>query len=395
MIEVVAIDNRTAETELLRLAAHFAHSRLFPKKLAKRLAVVVEVAGDAPARPIMRAQLAQKAGLFRSAKFHYDFCISVAQGFEAGLLQMMHELVHISQIATGRYALAGKAKKHNGEKVIIWRAHWCGKKAGVIDDMAWHERPWEQEAVAISEQLSQEFLGFIYGAQNQFDAQGGKKELRLYPVSLSLPEMPPQVQPISHQPEAHQPVLQEQPLAAAEPYEAPPIMPAQPLESTLGEAPALDVPGFDAPGFDAPGFDAPGFAPSSDQGTISHDSSDSSDSAVVADDALLADIDALLSKDAQISEDAQISGASSVDAPAFDAPSFDAPPFDAPPFDTEQSAQDEKRESLPGLLQGAPDSQSEATQETFVTGFAVPRILKLSVLEAKQKELAARGLLEK
>ena len=296
----------------------------------------------------------------------------MAQGFEAGLLQMMHELVHISQIATGRYALAGKAKKHNGEKVIIWRAHWCGKKAGVIDDMAWHERPWEQEAVAISELLSQEFLGFIYGAQNQFDAQGGKKELRLYPVSLSLPEMPPQVQPISHQPEAHQPVLQEQPLAAAEPYEAQPIMPAQPLESTLGEAPALDVPGFDAPGFDAPGF-----APSSDQGTISHDSSDS---AAMADDALLADIDALLSKDAQISEDAQISGASSVDAPAFDAPSFDAPPFDAPPFDTEQ---------------GAPDSLSEATQETFVTGFAVPRILKLSVLEAKQKELAARGLLEK
>ena len=371
MIEVVAIDNRTAETELLRLAAHFAHSRLFPKKLAKRLAVVVEVAGDAPARPIARAQLAQKAGLFRSAKFHYDFCISVAQGFEAGLLQMMHELVHISQIATGRYALAGKAKKHNGEKVVIWQAHWCGKKAGVIDDMAWHERPWEQEAVAISEQLSQEFLGFIYGAQNQFDAQGGKKELRLYPVSLSLPEMPPQVQPVSHQPVSHQPALQEQPLPAAEAYEAPPIIPAQPLESTHAEAPALDV----------PGFDAPGFAPSPNQGTISHDSSDS---AAMADDALLADIDALLSKDAKIS------GASSVDAPAFDAPSFDAPPFD-----TEQRAPVQERESLPDQVQGASDSLSEATQETFVTGFAVPRILKLSVLEAKQKELAARGLLEK
>lgn len=334
MIELVAIDNRKAEAELLRMAADFAQSRLFAPKQAKRIAVVVEVSGDEPARPTTRDQLAQKAGLFRSAKYHYVFCVSVAHGFEAAVLQMMHELVHIAQITTQRYQLKSSVKKIDGVKQTIWHARWCGKKAGIIDDIAWHERAWEQEAVAIGEQLSSEFLSFIYGTQGTFEAQGGKKDLRLHPVSIALPEMPapdqmPLDEALANEALANEALADEILPDITTPFDVAPDVSSAKMPIADEEVPV--VPSFDAPSFDAPQAD---FAP-------------------VDDNALIADIDALLSQDETL-------------------PSQAVAPEEAP-------------EELP----------EDATQETYVAGFAAPRMLKLSVLEAKQKELAERGLIEK
>lgn len=347
MIEIVAIDNRKAEAELLRMAADFAQSRLFAPKQAKRIAVVVEVSGDEPARPTTREQLAQKAGLFRSAKYHYVFCVSVAHGFEAAVLQMMHELVHIAQITTMRYQLKSSVKKIDGTKQTIWHARWCGKKAGIIDDIAWHERAWEQEAVAIGEQLSSEFLSFIYGTQGTFEAQGGKKDLRLHPVSIALPDMPaPDQMPVDE-------ALVGEALAdeglpdITTPFDVAPDVSSAEMPIADSEIPA--APSFDAPSFDAPAFDAPQMA--------RDESAPQADFAQVDDDALIADIDALLSQD-------------------------ETPPSQAL-----------VPEELPEEI--SEDVPEEATQETYVAGFAAPRMLKLSVLEAKQKELAERGLLEK
>lgn len=334
MIELVAIDNRKAEAELLRMAADFAQSRLFAPKQAKRIAVVVEVSGDEPARPTTRDQLAQKAGLFRSAKYHYVFCVSVAHGFEAAVLQMMHELVHIAQITTQRYQLKSSVKKIDGVKQTIWHARWCGKKAGIIDDIAWHERAWEQEAVAIGEQLSGEFLSFIYGMQGTFEAQGGKKDLRLHPVSIALPDMPAPDQMPLDEALANEALADEALADITTPFDVAPDVSSAEMPIADEEVPV--VPSFDAPSFDAPL-------------KVSDEHAPQADFAPVDDNALIADIDALLSQD----------------------------------------------ETLPSQAVAPEELPEDATQETYVAGFAAPRMLKLSVLEAKQKELAERGLIEK
>lgn len=355
MIEVVATDNRNAEAELLRLAGDFGQSRLFTAKQAKGLHIVVEVSGDGPPRPIARTQLMAKAGMFRASKFTCDFAVSLMHGFEMAVLQMMHELVHIAQVTNNRYQISSTKKKIKGEKVTLYQARWCGKKAGVIDDVDWQERPWEQEAAVMGEQLSAELMAMLYGTQSEFPAQGGKKDLRLQPFAFSLPAMP----------------------------EAPamPAIPAMPEEPAFVPAPpAAD---FDMPAMNVPTGDMP--------------AGDISESNAVDDAALFADIDALLAEDKADQTSAGDSAgpdAPAFDAPAFDAPAFDAPAFDAPAFDTpapDMAGPDALDEALLADTLGAEAD----VQETYVLGIAEPRQLKLAVLEAKQRELAERGLLEK
>lgn len=331
MIEVVATDNRNAEAELLRLAGDFGQSRLFTAKQAKGLHIVVEVSGDASPRPIMRDQLMVKAGLFRSSKFHCDFAISLLHGFEMAVLQMMHELVHIAQVTNNRYQISSAKKKIKGEKRIIYRARWCGKKAGVIDDIDWQERPWEQEAAVMGEQLSAEFMAMLYGTQSEFPAQGGKKDLRLQPFAFALPAMP--------------------------------AMPSMPEAPSMPEVPEIEAPIDNAP---------------IDDGAIDNSAIDNS---AIDDAALFADIDALIAED-KGGENTHLES-ETFDSPAFDIPAFDAPAFDAP---------------HEGAHKGALDTSNVTdadVQETYVLGIAEPRHLKLSVLKAKQRELAERGLLEK
>ena len=277
MIEVIAIDGREAEAGLLRLAGDFARLRLFSSKQAKKLNVTCEVAGMHPARPISRDALMAKAGLFKSAKFHYHYTVSVASGFEVALMQFMHEFVHISQVIHGRYQLSVKRVKRDGEKQRLYFARWLGKKAGFIDDIEWQDRPWEQEAAVKSEHLTQEFMAMIYGQQSEFQVQKAKKQLTLHHVAFALPDMtsapvlapaannidnPP---PVSHDPMSNDPMAHSQvPDMQAGPNGAPslsdPLMPdplmPDPLmkEGQVGNEQAADgqtlkryVQGIDSP----------------------------------------------------------------------------------------------------------------------------------------------------
>ena len=334
MIELVAIDDDsaliahgrpagvTAEVELLRLAADFAKARLLKPALANRLHLVVEVSAIMPPRPIARAQLATKSGLFRSAKSHFDCTISLAQSFEMAVLQMMHEMVHVTQILTNRYQITGKMKKIAGEKQLVYQARWLGKKAGVIDETPWQERPWEQEAASAGERLTTEFMAMLYGTQSVFEASSGKKQLQLLPFTFSLPPMPEAAQPEVGMPEVE--------------------MPEVPSGEPTFEAPTFEAPTFEAPTFEAPVFDAPHIG-------------DGEEGGLPSDDQLFADIDALLAQDDAESQ-AETTGADA----AADAPLDEV-----------------------------------AVKQMHIAGIAEPRPLKIEALDAKLRELAARGLVQK
>jgi len=315
MIEVVAIDNRGAEAELVRLAADFAESRLFTPQQKKRLRFVVEVTGTTLPAPIAREQLARTPGLFKSSQYHFTAMISLLHGFDSAVLQLMHELVHISQIINNRYQISAKKLKQNGVKQLSYQAKWLGKKAGFIDNTAWQERPWEQEAA---------------------------KMLRLYELAIALPIAPPKPQAL----------VTPQALATAS------IMPEAPIFDEFSSDRHLTEPPI--PDFGA----APFGAPEADNGGQSDD--------------MLADIDALLSADAMATEQ---------DAPPVNTLN-DEDMFGAVPvFDG--MSQDMQEGSEQASEQAASDEK-----QTYVLGIAEPRILKLSVLEAKRQELAERGLLE-
>ena len=346
MIEVVAIDNRGAEAELVRLAADFAESRLFTPQQKKRLRFVVEVTGTTLPAPIAREQLARSPGLFKSSQYHFTAMISLLHGFDSAVLQLMHELVHISQIINNRYQISAKKLKQNGVKQLSYQAKWLGKKAGFIDNTAWQERPWEQEAATVGERLASEFMTFIYGTQNSFAPQGHEKGagkmLRLYELAIALPIAPPKPQAL----------VTPQALATAS------IMPEAPIFDEFSSDRHLTEPPI--PDFGA----APFGAPEADNGGQSDD--------------MLADIDALLSADAMATEQ---------DAPPVNTLN-DEDMFGAVPvFDG--MSQDMQEGSDQASEQAASDEK-----QTYVLGIAEPRILKLSVLEAKRQELAERGLLE-
>lgn len=332
MIEVVAIDNRGAEAELLRLAADFAQSRLFTPKQQKRLAFVVEVTGTAAPAPITREQLAKSPGLFKASQYHFAATISLLYGFESATLQLMHELTHISQIINNRYQITSKKVKQDGVKQLSYQAKWLGKKAGFIDQTQWQDRPWEQEAAIVGERLANEFMAFLYGTQNSFAAQGHEKGagkmLRLYELAIALPIDPP----------------------------APSVMPALDTAQAPMFAPIAGAPQPDEPLQEAaiPDIGAASFgAPDAEGGNQA--------------DNILADIDALLSADAK---------AGGQDMPLGD------------------SLGDPIGDSLDGEGPEALAPPPSGEKQTYVLGIAEPRLLKLSVLEAKRQELAKRGLLE-
>ena len=306
MIEVVAIDNRNAEAELLRLAAQFAEQRLLQPKQKKRLISVVEVTGEGAPRPTSRAQMAQKPGLFKSSKFHFDCAVSLVHGFEVAVLQLMHEFVHHAQIINNRYQLAAKTIKKDGEKHVVFQARWLGKKQGLIDDIAWQDRPWEQEASRLGEQLAGEFTALLHGTQSQFAAIGSKKELRLYDVSLALPMMAAPSAPQTSAPQTSAP-------QTSAPQTSAPLAPM--IEPP---APAMAIP---------------------DNGATQQTPDD-----------IFGDIDALLSADISQNAPAESDMKPALDF-AFGTPQLDQPSFDAPSSYDDHLSGDEKRTYVAGIAE--------------------------------------------
>lgn len=337
MIEVVAIDNRTAEADILRLAASFAQDRLFVAKQRKKLTVLIEVTGLGSPQPVSRAQLATKPGLFKGSRFQFDLTASVAHGLEMGVLQIMHEMTHLSQVVNNRYQLTPKKVKIDGERQSAFAARWLGKKQGLVDDQPWQDRPWEQEASLTGNQLAAEFMAMIQGQQVSFPAQGAKKELRLYDVAFALPEMPaPQM-----------------------------VSPLPTPESVMPES----------------GMPESGMPESVRSAVADHSASPQSQ-----DDDLMADIDAILAADGTQSQSLEEAPAMSDANALFGAP-LGVPSFDMP---SEVLAAD----PLPSAESEA-ELPMEADKKTFVLGVAEPRILKAHILATKRQELAKRGLLEK
>lgn len=195
MIEIVTIDHEQQEfvsthADLMRFATSFFAPRLFSPKQQKKLKMVIELSAQPGARPISRDQLASRPGLFQSKYYQFDCAVSLAGGFDSAMAQFTHELIHVSQILSKRYEIITKTKKSDGQKQTIYHAKWLGTKQGVIDDIQWDLRPWEQEALFYSQQIMTEFRALISGAQTDFPKQGKKQEFPLMAVSFAMPAMP-------------------------------------------------------------------------------------------------------------------------------------------------------------------------------------------------------------
>ena len=374
MIEIIAIDNQTAQADLLRLAASFLESRLFSKKQQKQLHLVVEVTGAMPPRPVRREQLAKKPGLFKSAKYQYDCAVNVAQGFEVALAQFTHELAHISQIIHNRYEITLKSVKKEGQKQKLYQGKWLGKKCGVIDDMIWESRPWESEAVLISQQLAAEFFALINGQQSHFLAQGKKKEFLLHEVQLSMPPIP----------QAAPAPLAAMPVDVMPPQEAPiaqPSMPEQQIEAAPADNADVDmsedelaalIASSEPAAFDIgmPSFDTP------------------SDNSAPADEMDL------------ISELAEtdMNGLPNDVSPSAFQPQPDMTAM-MDEIDRPSAAQTDLSASQPAPMGDnaiAPQAEVNLSdvKEVYVQGIASPRTLSKASLEAKKQELALKGLLK-
>ena len=374
MIEIIAIDNQTAQADLLRLAASFLESRLFSKKQQKQLHLVVEVTGAMPPRPVRREQLAKKPGLFKSAKYQYDCAVNVAQGFEVALAQFTHELAHISQIIHNRYEITLKSVKKEGQKQKLYQGKWLGKKCGVIDDMIWESRPWESEAVLISQQLAAEFFALINGQQSHFLAQGKKKEFLLHEVQLSMPPIP----------QAAPAPLAAMPVDVMPPQEAPiaqPSMPEQQIEAAPADNADVDmsedelaalIASSEPAAFDIgmPSFDTP------------------SDNSAPADEMDL------------ISELAEtdMNGLPNDVSPSAFQPQPDMTAM-MDEIDRPSAAETDLSASQPAPMGDnaiAPQAEVNLSdvKEVYVQGIASPRTLSKASLEAKKQELALKGLLK-
>ena len=377
MIEIIAIDNQTAQADLLRLAAQFFESRLFTKKQQKQLHLVVEVTGVMAPRPIRREQLAKKPGLFKSAKFQYDCAVNVAQGFDVALAQFTHELIHVSQIIHNRYEIALKSVKKEGQKQKLYHAKWLGKKCGVIDDMIWESRPWESEAVLMSQQLVHEFFAFINGQQGHFPAQGKKKEFKLLDLQLALPPMPQVTAP------PPMPAMTE---AMAVPPASQPMMPEQALQPTAdtpmmqaAQQPAMGVQGEVAEG--GMGDDELAALIASPEGTAFDGGASMSDMA--EDDLELA---------AAISSNGEAALPEQTAVPAFQ-PAPDM--TDMVGHQPQAHLPDFGQAAMGGVdFQNMPAQTSAPEKQVYVQGINAPRMLSKTALEAKRQELAVKGLLK-
>jgi hypothetical protein len=125
----------------------------------------------------------------------FGLTVSTAGGIRDAAESIAHEMLHISQAVNGRLLITGKKAKINGRKTMVDMARWMGGKPLVMDNLAWHLRPWEIEACHWQTLLVDEFLGMSTGQVTDQPVQSPKRrQLALYPVSMpSL--VPTQLEP--------------------------------------------------------------------------------------------------------------------------------------------------------------------------------------------------------
>ena len=202
MIEVNSVDAVPGEAELLAVAADYFASRLFTLRQRRTLSVMVDITSQQVRVPVTRAMLGpQRAGFGTKAPTMFEMTVSTAAGIRDAAETIAHELVHISQAVNGRLTILSKRRKIDGRKVFIDFVRWMGGKPLVMDNLAWHLRPWEVEACHWQRLLVDEFLGLATGNGADQPVQSGKrKQLALYPVKA------PAIVPAQPEPDFHQPM---------------------------------------------------------------------------------------------------------------------------------------------------------------------------------------------
>ena len=189
MIEVSSIDAIPGESEILTLMANYMTERLFTKRQRRSLTVFIDVTRESVREPVTRRMLGlQKAGLGTRAPTNFEMTVSTGAGLRDAAEVIAHELLHISQAVNGRLLITEKTKKINGVKKKVDLARWMGGKPIMMDELAWHQRPWEIEACGWQGQLVTEFLMLTTGQSVDQPVQSPKrKQLALYPVSVPAP----------------------------------------------------------------------------------------------------------------------------------------------------------------------------------------------------------------
>ena len=198
MIEVSSIDAIPGESEILTLMANYMTERLFTKRQRRSLAVFIDVTREPVREPVTRLMLGpQKAGLGTRAPTNFEMTVSTGAGLRDAAEVIAHELLHISQAVNGRLLITEKTKKINGVKKKVDLARWMGGKPIMMDELAWHQRPWEIEACGWQGQLVTEFLMLTTGQSVDQPVQTPKrKQLALYPVSVPAPMSPVHQEPV-------------------------------------------------------------------------------------------------------------------------------------------------------------------------------------------------------
>ena len=198
MIEVSSIDAIPGESEILTLMANYMAERLFTKRQRRSLTVFIDVTRESVRHPVKRRMLGpQKAVLGTRAPTNFEMTVSTGAGLRDAAEVIAHELLHISQAVNGRLLITEKTKKINGVKKKVDLARWMGGKPIMMDELAWHQRPWEIEACGWQGQLVTEFLMLTTGQSVDQPVQSPKrKQLALYPVSVPAPMSPVHQEPV-------------------------------------------------------------------------------------------------------------------------------------------------------------------------------------------------------
>ena len=205
MIEVNSVDAIPGEAELLAVAVDYFAARLFTRRQRKTLSVMVDVTSQQVRVPVTRAMLGpQRVGLGTKAPTMFEMTISTAAGIRDAAETIAHELLHVSQAVNKRLNIISKRRKVNGRKVNVDVVRWMGGKPVILDNLAWHLRPWEIEACHWQTQLVNEFLALTTGSGADQPVQSSKrKQLALYPVQA------PSVVPAQPEPNFNHPLTTE------------------------------------------------------------------------------------------------------------------------------------------------------------------------------------------
>ena len=198
MIEVSSIDAIPGESEILTLMANYMTERLFTKRQRRSLTVFIDVTRESVRAPVTRRMLGpQKADLGTRAPTNFEMTVSTGAGLRDAAEVIAHELLHISQAVNGRLLITEKTKKINGVKKKVDLARWMGGKPIMMDELSWHQRPWEIEACGWQGQLVTEFLMLTTGQSVDQPVQSPKrKQLALYSVSVPAPMSPVHQEPV-------------------------------------------------------------------------------------------------------------------------------------------------------------------------------------------------------